>query len=232
MSKLKGSVAIVTGASKGLGAAITRRLAKEGARVVACARSRDHLESLSQEDPDHILAYPCDISDSEQVRGLIDFTLKKTGQINILINNAGIGRFNPVEKLSEQDWDEMMATNLKGPFLTSKYSIPHLIQTRGHIVNISSVAGTVIFSGGGGYCASKFGLMALSDVLTQELKPHQVRVTTICPGSIQTEFFQAPSYALKPEQVAETVYSVVAAPEGVIFNQVIMRPQVPPEAQK
>lgn len=232
MGKLDNTVAIVTGASKGLGAAITRRLVQEGARVIACARNKETLESLAKENPEQILIYPCDISDSTQVHGLIDFTLKETGQIDILVNNAGVGHFGQVQELSEENWDEMMATNLKGPFLTCKYSIPHLIKTRGHIINISSVAGTVTFSGGGGYCASKFGLMALSDVLTQELKPHQVRVTTICPGSIHTDFFQAPDYALQPEQVAEAVHSAVTAPKGVIYNQIIMRPQVPPEAQK
>src|SRR5690606_8986639 len=98
--------------------------------------------------------------------------------------------------------------------------------------NISSVAGTVTFPGGGGFGASKFGLMALSDVLTQELKPHEVKVCTLCPGSILTEFGAAKPYALKPEQVAETVVQMVSAPAGVIYNQIIMRPQVPPHMQK
>ncbi|GAA5346560.1 NADP-dependent 3-hydroxy acid dehydrogenase YdfG [Planifilum fimeticola] len=225
-------VAIVTGASKGLGAAITRRFADGGIRVVACARSEDKLREVAESDPARIIPIPCDVTQSRQISHLIDETIRRFGRIDILVNNAGLGRFGKVHELSEEDWDQMMAVNLKGAFLACKYAIPHLIRAKGHIVNISSVAGTVTFPGGGGYCASKFGLMALSDVLTQELKPHEVRVSTLCPGSILTEFGSPKPYALKPEQVAETVWQMVSAPRGVIYNQIIMRPQVPPEMQK
>lgn len=232
MSAKDERVAIVTGASKGLGAAITRRFAKEGIRVVACARSEDKLKKVAESDPDLIFPVPCDITQSRQVKGVIDTTIERFGRIDILVNNAGLGRFGKVHELSEEDWDQMMSVNLKGAFLACKYAIPFLIRQKGHIVNISSVAGIVAFPGGGGYCASKFGLMALSDALTQELKPHEVRVSTLCPGSILTEFGAAKPYALKPEQVAETVWQMVSAPPGVIYNQIIMRPQVPPEMQK
>lgn len=232
MSTTDKRVAIVTGASKGLGAAITRRLAREEIRVVACARSEDKLKKVAESYPDRILPVPCDVTQSRQVKHAIDTALKHFGRIDILVNNAGLGRFGKVHELSEEDWDEMMAVNLKGAFLACKYAIPHLLKQKGHIVNISSVAGTVTFPGGGGYCASKFGLMALSDVLTQELKPHEVKVSTLCPGSILTEFGAAKPYALKPEQVAETVWQMISAPDSVIYNQIIMRPQVPPEMQK
>lgn len=232
MSATDERVAVVTGASKGLGAAIARRFAREGIRVVACARTEDKLRQVAESDPDRILPVPCDVTQSQQVKRVIDTALEHFGRIDISVNNAGLGRFGKVHELSEEDWDEMMAVNLKGAFLACKYAIPHLIRQKGHIVNISSVAGTVTFPGGGGYCASKFGLMALSDVLTQELKPHEVKVCTLCPGSILTEFGAAKPYALKPEQVAETVWQMVSAPAGVIYNQIIMRPQVPPEMQK
>lgn len=233
MADLQGKVAIVTGASKGLGAAVTRRLARGGAKVVAAARSHDRLKSLSREYPEQILPVPCDITQSEQVQSLIKAAVEEFGSIDILVNNAGVGRFGSVQELTEKAWDEMMDINLKGVFLTCKYTIPYLIPQKGHIVNISSVAGTVTFPGGGGYCASKFGLMALSEVLTQELKKDEVKVHTLCPGSIQTDFSENPkSYALEAEQVAEAVWTMVTAPAGVIYNQVIMRPQVPPEFQK
>jgi NADP-dependent 3-hydroxy acid dehydrogenase YdfG len=232
MTSLEGKVAIVTGASKGLGLAITRRLASGGARVVAAARSEDKLEALAKEHPDKIVAFPCDVTQSSQVKALIDFTVERYGQLDILVNNAGLGRFAPVDQLSEEDWDLMMNVNLKGAFLCCKYAIPHLKQTEGHIVNISSVAGIESFAGGAGYCASKFGMMALSDALTLELKPHHVKVTTICPGSIKTEFNRPKDYAMEAEQVAETVWTVVSAPKGVIFNQIVMRPLVPREYQK
>ncbi|MFC4078128.1 SDR family oxidoreductase [Salinithrix halophila] len=233
MADLNGKVAIVTGASKGLGAAVARRFAKSGAQVVAAARNRDKLEALTREYPDQILPIQCDITQPDQVQDLINTTAKELERIDILVNNAGIGRFGKVQDLSIEDWDQMMDVNLKGVFLACKYAIPHLIRSKGHIVNVSSVAGTVTFSGGGGYCASKFGLMALSEVLTQELKKEEVKVNTLCPGSIQTDFFDDPKdYALSAEQVAETVWLMVTAPSGVIYNQIIMRPQVPPELQK
>jgi NAD(P)-dependent dehydrogenase (short-subunit alcohol dehydrogenase family) len=232
MSTNEKKVAIVTGASKGLGRAIALRLARGGVHVVAAARSSGKLEELSREIPSRITPYTCDVTSSGQVKALIEFTVEQFGRIDILINNAGLGRFAPVHELSEEDWDEMMNVNLKGAFLTCKYAIPHLKKTEGHIVNISSVAGTEAFPRGAGYCASKFGLMALSDTLTLELKPHHVKVTALCPGSIKTEFHHPKEYAMEPEQVAETVWTVVSAPKGVIYNQIIMRPLVPREYQK
>lgn len=222
-------VAIVTGASKGLGRAIAKRLAAEGIQVIACARSIKLLNTLANEAKKNILPFPCDITDSNQVQSLISFAIEQTGRIDFIINNAGLGHFANIENLSEDDWDEMMQVNLKGSFLTCKYAIPHLKQTKGHIVNISSIAGSVPFAGGGGYCASKAGLNMLSETLAIELKKHEVRVTTISPGSIKTQFHQQKDYALEPETVAETVWNVINAPKSVIFSQITVRPQVPPK---
>lgn len=249
MQPLANKVVIVTGASRGLGRSIATRFADGGATVIATARSKDALQQLADEwhncktnDTENgvlgsgtIVPHACDLTVANEVEDLIRFTLDKYGKIDVLINNAGVGSYAPVHEIAEEDWDTMLAVNLKAPYLTCKYAIPHFIERQaGHIVNISSVAGTVTFKGGGGYCASKFGLMALTDVLTEELKPHQVRVSVICPGSIQTDFAGTPakSYSLKPEHVAKVAYDMVTAPEGVILNQVVMRPQVPPELQK
>ncbi|SFS91765.1 SDR family oxidoreductase [Marininema halotolerans] len=232
MTDLNEKVAIVTGASKGVGAAIARRFVESGARVIAAARSRDKLEALHREYPDQILAVPCDITDPDQVQDLINHTVREFDRMDILVNNAGIGRFAPVQDLSVEDWEQMIQVNLKGTFLACKFAIPHLIKSKGHILNISSVAGSVTFPGGGGYCASKFGMMALSDVLTQELKKQEVQVNTLSPGSIQTDFSANPKdYALTAEQVAETAWMMVTAPKGVIYSNITMRPQVPPEYQ-
>lgn len=236
MGTLSGKVVIVTGASRGLGSAIASLFADHGATVVAAARDLTALKNLAQtfQGEGDIVPHACDVTQSEQVQRLINSTIDRHGKLDILINNAGVGTMGPVHELAEADWDAMMNVNLKGPYLTSKYAVPHFIERQsGHIINISSVAGTVTFKGGSGYCASKFGLMALTDVLTQELKPYKVKVSVICPGSIQTDFsgFNSKSYALKPEQVAKVAYDMAVAPEGVILNQVVMRPQVPPELQ-
>lgn len=226
-------VAIVTGASKGLGKEIVRRFASAGIFVVASARSVDKLQELQAEFPNRVVGVSCDVTKSSDVKNLVEQAIQHFGQLDFLINNAGLGHFAPVEDLTEEQWDEMMDVNLKGAFLACKYAIPHLKQTQGHIVNISSVAGTEAFARGAGYCASKFGMMALSDALTQELKPHYVKVSTLCPGSIQTEFSANPkSYSLHASDVAESVYQIIRAPKNMIIGRVIMRPVVPVDLQK
>lgn len=226
-------VAIVTGASKGLGKEIVRRFASAGIFVIASARSVDKLQELQAEFPNQVVIVPSDVSNSADVKHLVEQAIHHFGQINFLINNAGLGHFAPVEELTEEQWDEMMNVNLKAAFLACKYAIPYLKQTQGHIVNISSVAGTEAFARGAGYCASKFGMMALSDALTQELKSHYVKVSTLCPGSIQTEFSANPkSYSLHASDVAESVYQIITAPKNMIIGRVIMRPVVPVDLQK
>ncbi|WCK56027.1 SDR family oxidoreductase [Aneurinibacillus sp. Ricciae_BoGa-3] len=230
---LHNKVVIVTGASKGIGHAMSLLFAEKGATVYAVARNVGLLKALaaSTESTDgSIIAAPCDITRSSEVQALITRVIEEKGKIDILINNAGIGHFGAIHELEEQQWDEMMAVNLKGTFLTTKYTVPHLIRRKsGHIINISSVAGTVTFEGGGGYCTSKFGLMAFTDVLTQELKPHNIKVSVICPGSVQTHFggTEPKDYALEAEDVAYMAYQVAAAPKNVILNQITMRPVVP-----
>lgn len=219
--------AIVTGASRGVGYEIVKQFVQAGYRVAAAARDKEALNRLANTAPEQILPVGCNITNPDQVQQLIDQTITKWGQLDIVVNNAGVGHFAPVEELTIDQWDEMLEVNSKGPFLTCKYAIPHLKKTKGHIVNISSGAGLGAFPKGGGYCASKFALMALSDTLTQELKPHHVRVSTICPGSIKTNFGTPKDWALPPEKVAETVLMVVSSPKEVIYGQIVMRPQVP-----
>lgn len=226
-------VAIITGASKGLGRAIVHRLVKAGIRVVAAARSLDKLQTLAEEYKEWVFPVACDVTKSTDVKQMVEQAVKHYGKIDILVNNAGLGHFGSVEDLTEEQWDEMMNVNLKGAFLTCKYSIPYLKQTEGQIINISSVAGIEAFAGGAGYCASKFGMMALSDSLTKELKPYYVKVTTLCPGSIKTEFNPNPKdYSLDANEVAESIHQIISAPKGMIIGQVIMRPVVPVNLQK
>lgn len=220
-------VAIVTGASRGVGYEIVKQFVQAGYRVVAAARDKTSLNQLAKIAPEQIFPVSCDITKRDQVEEVVNQTISKWNQLDILVNNAGVGHFAPVDELTEEQWDEMLEINSKGPFLTSKYAIPHLKETKGHIVNISSGAGINAFAKGGGYCASKFALMALSDALTQELKPHHVRVSTICPGSIKTSFGTPKDWALPPEKVAETVLMVVSSPKEIIYGQIVMRPQVP-----
>lgn len=235
--QLTGRVAIVTGASRGVGRAVCTTFVREGAHVIGVARTEEALNELTQElasYPGSFTARAADVTDKQSAQQIVRDTVEKYGRLDILVNNAGVGHFAPVAELSESDWDEMMNVNVKGPFLWTQAALPTFMEQRqGDIIFISSVAGTTTFPQGGGYCASKWGVMALADTLRQECKPYELRVTAICPGSIQTTFGGSPpkDYSLLPEDVAATVLHVVAAPRRVIYGTVVMRPRVPASRQ-
>lgn len=237
--RLENRIAVVTGGSRGIGRAIVRGFLAEGAQVVACARHPAGLADLAAEAErsgwgDRLLTLPCDVSRPEDVDRLARTVLDRFGRVDLLVNNAGVGHYAPVEDLTPEQWDEMMAVNLKGPFLCCRAFVPAFKRQReGHIIFIASVAALTVFEGGAGYCASKWGLMGLYETVLLELKPYQVKVSVVCPGSVNTGFAGNPPrpYALQPEDVARAVLEIAAAPRGVIINQVVMRPLVPVPVQ-
>lgn len=227
--RLAGRAVIVTGASRGIGRAIVSALAEEGAQVVGVARDETRLLAVAREVPGFV-GHAADVRDGEAARRIVSDTVDRFGALFAVVMNAGVGYYARVEELDERHLDEMLGVNLKSPFLWSKAALPVLQrQHDGHLVFISSVAGTTTFEGGAGYSASKWGVMALADALRQEVKPFELRVTAICPGSVATGFAGAArGYGLDPADVAHAVVEVLAAPKRVIYNTVIMRPMVPP----
>jgi len=233
---LAGQVALVTGGSRGIGLAIAARLGEMGARVAIAARDEKRLREAATTLRSRsltVLPVPADVTDSSQVQHLVQTTRQELGEIEILVNNAGIGFFAPAHELAEADWDRVMATNLKSAFLCSRAVVPQMIRRRrGHVINISSLAGKNAFAGGGVYCASKWGLLGLTYCMAEDLRSYGIRVSVICPGSVQTEFSphagKDPGKMLQPEDVAHAVAMLVTQAPRSFISEVLLRPTQKP----
>jgi NADP-dependent 3-hydroxy acid dehydrogenase YdfG len=233
---LEGQTALVTGASRGIGLAIARRLGQMGARVSICARTAANLERAASDlraAGVQVLALRTDVTRGDEVAGLLIETQRTLGPVDILVNNAGIGVFGPFQEQAESDWNAILDTNLKSVFLASRAVAPEMIRRKtGHIINISSLAGKSTFANGAIYCASKWGLLGLTGCMAEELRAHGVRVSVICPGSVATEFSphvgKDPSRLLQPEDVAHAVAALVTQAPGSFISEVHMRPTQKP----
>ena len=229
---LSGKTALVTGASRGIGHAIASRLGRLGASVAICARSGDEIERAAASLRDEgikALSLVADVSQAAQVQRIVERACRQLGQIEILVNNAGVGIFGAFHERSESDWDAVIGTNLKGVFLTSRAVVPRMIRLgRGHIINISSLASKSAFAGGAIYCASKWGLMGLTGCMAEDLRAHGIRVSVVCPGSVATEFSphagRDPSTLLQPEDVAHAVAMLVTQSPQSFISEVDIRP--------
>jgi NADP-dependent 3-hydroxy acid dehydrogenase YdfG len=229
---LDGRVAIVTGASKGIGKAIARRLAREGARVMLSARGEEGLNTAVQElDGMQVAATAADVGNGRQARGLVEETVRKWGRIDLLVNNAGVGVFGPFMEMEESDLDMMINTNLRGVFLMTKAALPHMIRGGGgHVVNIASLAGKNGVKGGAVYSATKWALRGFGASLLLEVREHDIRVTTVFPGSVDTSFSSGGKRGrniTQPEDVADAVLFAVTAPARSMFSEIDVRPTKP-----
>lgn len=203
MPKLENKVVLITGASSGIGAAIARLFAREGARLALAARSVAKLRALAASLGANALAVPTDMTDRAAVRQMVQTTVERFGRLDILINNAGVGMYAPVATVSPEQLEKVVATNWLGPVYAIQSAVPHMRkQGGGQIINISSVAGKVAIPGMGAYCATKFALNALSDSLRMELAADRIQVITVCPGRIATPFvhnaFRDPAFRPLP----------------------------------
>ena len=232
---LKGNVAIVTGASKGIGKAIAVTLAKEGVKVVLAARNAELLSEIQKEISEtegHAVAIPTDVTSENAVKNLMIETNKRFNRIDILINNAGVGFFSNVVDMNIEDYEAMMNINLKGAFLCSRGVLPTMMkQKRGEIINIASLAGKNSFAGGSVYSATKWGLIGFARSLMLEVRNHNIRVVTICPGSVNTNFNDTERdnpQIIQPEDVAETVLFALTMPNRVNVSEIDIRPTIKP----
>jgi NADP-dependent 3-hydroxy acid dehydrogenase YdfG len=234
VKRLSGQVAIVTGASKGIGKAIAAALAADGASVVLAARHQDQLNAASLELSKSGLsavALQADLTNDDQVRKLVETTGKKFGRIDILVNNAGMGVFKPFAQISVEEFDEMWRLNMRAVFVVTKFVLPYMMREKsGAIVNIASLAGKNSFVNGTGYAATKWALRGWASSLMLEVREHNIRVVTICPGSVDTNFSgmnKRSGKITQPEDVADAVVFAVTAPTRSMFSEIDVRPTNP-----
>lgn len=232
---LKDRVAVITGAGRGIGAAIAKRVAGMGATVVLCARDLARLErtaALIRAAGGAGHAWACDVTDLHSVERAAAEVKSRFGRCDILINNAGIGNFGaPLHKLEPRDWDQVLNTNLRGVYYTVRCFIP-LMPGGGHVINISSLAGKNALPNGAAYAASKWGLNGLSISLAEELRGQNIRVAIVCPGSVDTELSphtgKDPSKMLAPEDVAHAVACLLTQAPNSFLSEVLIRPTQKP----
>lgn len=237
MKHLKGKVAVVTGGSRGIGKAVAVALAKEGANIVLVSRTTADLKAAEKTISKYgveVLIVRGDVRNPNDVLRLAQKAIKKFGSVQILVNNAGIGHFQEVQKFAHEDFQAVLETNLFGVFYCCKAFLPGMIKKQeGHIVNISSLAGKNSFPGGSAYCASKHGLIAFAECMMLEVRQHNIKVTTICPGSVATSFSPAGgrdmSWALTSNDVAKSVVDVLTTSAGSLVSLVDLRPLKPPQ---
>lgn len=244
---LKGTVALVTGASSGIGTATARRLAEEGASVALVARRRDRLEALATEIEKAggtALAVEADITDRAQAEAAVLQTVERFGRLDNLVNNAGLMLLGPIVGADVEEWERMIAVNVKGLLYTTRAALPHLLQTAeqdprqvADIVNISSIAGRVAWNGFGVYNLTKFGVNGFTESLRQEVTQRHVRVGVLEPGEVATELVSHNSESIKeglavnmndepldPEDIADGVAYMVTRPRHAAIGELWIMP--------
>jgi NAD(P)-dependent dehydrogenase (short-subunit alcohol dehydrogenase family) len=245
---LNGKVAIVTGGTRGIGKAIAERLLAEGCRVAICGTTAQSVKQAlaGLGEGDRTFGMAADVSDIEAVQRFVTAVDARFGGIDILINNAGSGVFRGVAELSPAEWQHMIGLNLTGVYYCCHHVLP-ILRNRGggDIINISSLAGKNAFAGGAGYNSSKFGLNGFSEAMMLDYRSEGIRVSTIMPGSVDTDFGGIPPVAeserqqtesnrsknawkIQPEDIAEIVNMLLRMPRRTTISQIEVRPSRPP----
>jgi NAD(P)-dependent dehydrogenase (short-subunit alcohol dehydrogenase family) len=236
MNTLENKVAYITGGSRGIGYGIAQILLQHGMKVAITSRSLDAArkaaQSLSNDDPSEVLALQSDVSDAVSEVYAVQKVIEKFGQLDVLIANAGVGHFAPIENITTEQWNDTINTNLTGVFNSVKASIGPLKKTKGYIITIASLAGTNFFKDGSAYNASKFGLVGFSQAIMLDLRQYGIKVTTIMPGSVASHFNdhtpnENDAWKIQPEDIGQLVVDLLNMNPRTLPSKVEVRPTIP-----
>ncbi|WP_022799872.1 SDR family oxidoreductase [Deinococcus ficus] len=233
-----GRSAFITGGSKGIGYAVAQTLIGAGYGVTITARNEGEVQDAARRLGEQALGVACDVRDAQAVQAAVQAHVDRFGGLDVLLANAGVGRFAPVQDLSLDDWNAVIDTNLTGVFHCVKAAFPHLKaggeKPGGYVITLSSLAGKNPFAGGAAYNASKFGLNGFTEAMMLDLRPHGIKVSQIMPGSVATYFndhtpTDADAWKIQPEDLAQIVLDLLEMHPRTLPSRVEVRPAQPPK---
>lgn len=234
MGDLKGKVVYITGGSKGIGYGVAEKLVAAGMKVAISGRTLKTVETAAQYlgDETNILTLQSDVVKLEDEKNAIQEILNKWGQLDVVLANAGVGHFVPVDEMSEVQWHQMMDTNLSGVFHTLKASVQALKNSKGYYITLASLAGTNFFASGAGYNATKFGVVGFTQAAMLDLRKYDVKVSTIMPGSVATHFnnnepSEKDAWKIQPEDIGELVLDLLKMHPRTLPSKIEVRPTRP-----
>jgi 3-oxoacyl-[acyl-carrier protein] reductase len=236
MQSIEDKVVLITGGSKGIGFGIAEALVSKQARVAITSRSKkaaeDAAEKLNRLGKGEAIGIQSDVSDPQAQKHAVQEVLARWGRLDVLVANAGVGHFGSIETLSIEQWKETMDTNLTGVFYSVKAAVPALRESRGYIITIASLAGTNFFEGGTAYNASKFGLVGFTQAAMLDLRKYGIKVATIMPGSVATEFndhvpTEKDAWKIQPEDIGQLVLDLLHMNPRTLPSKIEVRPSMP-----
>lgn len=235
MENQKNKVVLITGGSKGIGYGIAEALLKAGHQVAITSRSQAAADQAAADLQQYgdIIGIAADVKDLTSQKAAVAKVIEKWGKLDVLVANAGVGHFAPIEQLDEASWQDTIDTNLTGVFYSVKAAVSHIKDAKGYIFTISSLAGTNFFEGGAAYNASKFGLTGFSQAIMLDLRKYNVKVSTIMPGSVATYFNEhepdqeKDAWKIQPEDLGKLVVDMLNMHERTLPSKVEIRPTLP-----